>query len=60
MVRLTRENRFVSADTSITSHSSENSLQNYPWDIILSNEKSLPDLYAQLDRVYADALSKKI
>ena len=60
MVRLTRENRFVSADTNITSHSSENSLQNHPWDVILSNDESLSDLYAQLDRVYSDAFSKKI
>ena len=60
MVRLTRQNRFVSADTNITSHSSENSLQNHPWDAILSNDESLSDLYAQLDRVYSDALSKKI
>ena len=52
MVRLTRENRFVSADAKIATHSSENSLQNYPWDIILSNDGGLSDLYTKLDRVY--------
>ena len=55
MVRLTREDRFVSADKNITSHSSENSLQNYPWDVILSNDEEFRDLYAKLDRVYRDA-----
>jgi len=53
MVRLTRKNRFVSADKNVTSHSSENSLQNYPWDIILSNDEEPHDLYAKLDRVYS-------
>ena len=52
MVRLTRENRFVSADKKIATHSSENSLQDYPWDIILSNNEGLSDLYTKLDRVY--------
>ena len=52
MVRLTRKNRFVSADQNITTHSSENSLQDYPWDIILSNNGRLSDLYTKLDRVY--------
>ena len=52
MVRLTRKNRFVSADKKIATHSSENSLQDYPWDIILSNHGGLPDLYTKLDRVY--------
>ena len=52
MVRLTRKNRFVSADQKIAAHSSENSLQDYPWDVILSNDKELPNLYTKLDRVY--------
>ena len=55
MVRLTRDNRFVSADTNVTSHSSENSLQDYPWDIIMSNNGSLVDLYAQLDQLYSNS-----
>ncbi len=55
MVRLTRDNRFVSADTNVTSHSSENSLQDYPWDIIISNNGSLVDLYAQLDQLYSNS-----
>ena len=55
MVRLTRDNRFVSTDTNVTSHSSENSLQDYPWDIIISNNGSLVDLYAQLDQLYSNS-----
>ena len=55
MVRLTRDNRFVSADTNVTSHSSENSLQDYPWDIIMSNNGSLVELYAQLDQLYSNS-----
>ena len=55
MVRLTRDNRFVSGDTNVTSHSSENSLQDYPWDIIISNNGSLVDLYAQLDQLYSNS-----
>ena len=55
MVRLTRDNRFVSTDTNVTSHSSENSLQDYPWDIIMSNNGSLVDLYAQLDQLYSNS-----
>ena len=53
MVRLTRQHRFVSADKNIAAHSSEKSLQDYPWDIILSNDGELHDLYAKLDRVYS-------
>ena len=55
MVRLTRDNRFVSADTNVTSHSSENSLQGYPWDVIISNNGNLNDLYAQLDQLYLNS-----
>lgn len=55
MIRLTRDNRFVSADTNLTSHSSENSLQDYPWDIIMSNNGSLDDLYTKLDQVYSNS-----
>lgn len=55
MIRLIRDDRFVSADTSITSHSSENSLQDFPWDIIIRNNGSLEDLYTKLDQVYSDS-----
>jgi len=58
MVRLTRDNRFVSADTSITSHSSENSLQDYPWDVIIRNDGDLYELYAELDQLYLNTISK--
>ena len=55
MVRITRDNRFVSADTNITSHSSENSLQDCPWDVVISNNGDQDDLYGKLNRVYSNA-----
>ena len=55
MVRLIRENRFVSADTNVSSHSSENSLQDYPWDVVIRNDSDLHELYAKLDRVYSNS-----
>ena len=55
MVRLIRSDRsLLSAD--VASHSSENSIHKFPWDVILHNDGSFRDLHAQLDRVYSDSL----
>ena len=60
MVRLTRGHRFVSADPDIASHSSENSLQEYSCEVIVSNDGTLSDMKAKLERVYSDALSQQV
>lgn len=52
LVKIDRKNREVFLDNKVGLHSSETSLEDAPWDYVVSNNGTLEELYPKLDRIY--------
>ena len=52
LVKINRQKRVVSPYRHVRLHSSETSLEDAPWDYVVSNNGTLAELYPKLDRIY--------